>query len=157
MKTLGQMRIGIVCSIVTAALVSACGVTEPPEGFSVAWMVNGCSPVDGPAVDLFLGEVVPVDVSSPTYPHLRISIDASVEALSGNLFTSQDNSASIFVAQRCVVGNECTSATDVTVEFDVAEDSAVEHTGYVQVTLSDGSSIEGSFRATVHSLLVLCG
>ena len=151
------MRQWMACTIVAAVLASGCDVSDPPEGLSVAWMVNGCSPVDGPAVELYLGEAVPVDVTHPTYPHLRIAIDVSVDALSGNRFTLHDSLPSIFLAQHCVDSNDCISATDVTVEFDRTENSPVELFGYLQMTLSDGSSIEGSFRATVYSLLVVCG
>ena len=151
------MRRLMACAIVTTALASGCGVSDPPEGFSVAWIVNGCSPVDGPAVELYLGESVPTDATHPTYPHIRIAIDPAVEALSGNRFTSHDSPPAIFVAQRCGDSTHCVSATDVTVEFDHTESALVEHSGYLQMTFSDGSSIEGSFRAEVYSLLILCG
>jgi len=143
--------------IVVAALGCVADVTDPPEGYPVAWMVNGCSPVDGPAVELFLGETVPVDVSQPSYPHVRIGIEVGVEELSGREFNSLATSSPIFVAQRCFAGDDCISATDATVEFDVADDPSQEVTGYLRLTFADGSSLEGSFQATVHHLLILCG
>ena len=85
--------------------------------------------MDGPAVELFFGETVPVDVGQPFYPHVRVAIDASVEELSGRRFTSRVNSSPIFVAQRCVASNDCISAMDVTVEFVVAEHPSQEFTG----------------------------
>ena len=72
------MRKFLAYTIVVAAFGCAAGLTDPPEGYPVAWMVNGCSPVDGPAVELFFGETVPVDVSQPSYPHARVAGVADV-------------------------------------------------------------------------------
>lgn len=155
--TVGRLCRWLACGV--AITVPACGVhmTDPPDGFPVAWMVNGCSPVDGTAIVLYLGETVPVDVTHPPYPHLSIGIDAVVEGLSGKSFTLQGSPTPVFVAQRCVDSNNCISATDVNVEFDTTEDPTQEHTGFLRMTFPDGSTIAGSFRAAVHHLLVLCG
>ena len=151
------MRKLLACIMAVASLGCMADVTRPPEGFPAAWMVTGCSPVDGPAVELVLGETVPVDISQAPYPHVHVAIDVDVEDLSGRRFTSQDNSSSIFVAQRCVTSNNCVSATDVAVEFEVSDNPSQVHSGSLRLTFSDGSSLEGNFRATVHHLLILCG
>jgi len=138
-------------------IAGACGVTDPPDGFPVAWMVTSCSPVDGPAVDLYLGEVEPTDVSQPTFPHIRISVDAGAEELAGNSFSTQGVAPQIFVTQTCTDEGECVSATGAAVEFENNAGSTIEYSGTVYVTFSDGSSVRGRFEAYLHASLILCG
>lgn len=141
-----------------AIMACGSGVTDPPEGFPVAWMVQGCSPVDGVAVDLFLAETEPADVTKPPYPHIRVSIEAGAEELAHNTFTTQGNPSRIFLVQRCASESQCVSATAATVEFEENDESTVdEFRGYLNLDFSDGSSIQGSFEAHLHALLILCG
>ncbi len=145
------------CASVVATLVFGCGVTEPLDEFPVAWMVTSCSPVDGPAVELYLGQTVPGEASNPSGPHVRIAIDASAEALRGNRYASDDDPPSIFAAQHCVDRDQCQALTSVAVEFDRSGNTTHEYTGHLQITLPDGSKLQGGFHAELHELLILCG
>jgi hypothetical protein len=146
---------------VLAILVSSCRVaqplTEPLDEFPVAWMVTSCSPVDGPAVELFLGHTVPGEASNPSGPLVRIAIDRSAEAVRGNRYTTDDDPPSIFVAQHCVDRNLCQALTSVAVEFDRSGDTSHEYGGQLQITLPDGPRLEGTFHAELHEPLILCG
>ena len=145
------------CASAVATLVFGCGVTEPLDGFPVAWMVTSCSPVDGPAVELYLGQFVPGEASNPAGPHVRIAIDASAEAVRGNRYTADDDLPSIFAAQHCVDLDQCQTLTNAAVEFDHSGDTTNEYTGHVRITLPDGSKLQGRFHAELHELLILCG
>lgn len=151
------MKLLTACAPVLAILASGCGVTEPLDGFPVAWMVTSCSPVDGPAVELYLGQAVPGEASNPSGPHVRIAIDASAEVVRGNRYASDDDPPSIFAAQHCVDRDQCHTLTSVTIEFDDSGDTAKEYTGHLQITLPDGSKLQGRFHAELHELLILCG
>jgi hypothetical protein len=158
------MKSLIACAPVFAILVSGCGVTEPPggfpaapDGFPVAWMVTSCSPVDGPAVELYLGEAVPGESSNPSGPHLRIAIDRRAEAVRGNRYTLDDDPPSIFLAQHCVDRDQFHTLSGVAVEFDDSVNTTHEYTGHLQITLRDGSNLQGGFHAELHQLLILCG
>jgi hypothetical protein len=145
------------CVSVLAILVSGCGVTEPLDEFTVAWMVTSCSPVDGPAVELFLGQTVPGEASNPSGPHVRIAIDRSAEAVRGNRYTTDDDPPTILVAQHCVDRGQCQALTSVAVEFDHSGDTTHEYSGQLQITLPDGPELKGRFQAELHELLILCG
>lgn len=145
------------CAPVLALLGSGCGVTGPLDGFPVAWMVTSCSPVDGPAVELYLGQAVPSESSNPSGPHLRIAIDRRAEAVRGNRYTSHDDPPSIFLAQHCVDRDHCDALTSVAVEFDHSGNTTHEYSGQLQITLPAGSKLQGGFHAELHELLILCG
>jgi len=113
--------------------------------------------VDGPAVDLYLGQAVPGESSNPSGPHLRIAIDASAEAVRGNRYASDDDPPSIFLAEHCVEREQCYALTSVVVEFDHSGNTTHEYTGHLRITLPDGSKLQGRFHAELHELLMLCG
>jgi hypothetical protein len=155
---LGQHLLGGTVLALVLSLISCGGEpTEPPEGFGVAWMITSCSPVDGPAIELYLGEAVPSDVSQPTYPHVRVAIETSENELSGATFSSGDVPSRIFVAQHCTAIDQCTPASSVVVEFSHHDGAAAEYDGYLKMTLPNGASVEGTFRAALHHRLILCG
>jgi len=132
-------------------------VTELLDAFPVAWMVTASSPVDGLAVELYLGQDVPGESSNPTGPHVRIAIDASAEEVRGNRYTADDDPPSIFAAQHCVDRDQCHWLTSVSVEFDHSGDASHHYTGHLQITLSDWSKLQSRFHAELHELLILCG
>jgi ferredoxin len=138
-------------------MAAACGVTDPPDGFPVAWMVQGCSPVDGPAVDLYMAGTEPPDETQQTYPHIRISIDVGADELSGNSFSTRNDPTQIFRMQRCTGEGQCVAASEAAVEFNDNGGSTVEYSGIVYLTFPDGSSVQGSFQANLHAMLILCG
>jgi len=140
-----------------AILASGCGATDPLDGFPVAWMVTSCSPVDGPAVVLFLAQETPDEVSNPSGPHLAIAIDRSAESLRGNRFTLEDDPPSIFSARQCVDADHCSDLTSAAVVFDRSSSATHGYTGQLDVILPDGSMLEGGFSASLYELLILCG
>ena len=106
---------------------------------------------------LFLGQEVPDEVSNPSGPHLAIAIDRSAESLRGNRFTLADDPPSIFSARQCVDADHCSDLTGADVVFDPPSSATHGYTGQLEITLPDGSKLEGGFSATLYELLILCG
>ncbi len=139
-----------------AGLTCQTELASPPEGYPVAWAHNSCAPWDGPAVVLYLGQTLPSDPLSPTYPHLQVSIYSRPTELPGQRFHWEGSAPNEGSARRCVSEYQCLVADAVAVEFGNFQDPAA-YAGSVDVTMPDGSSVAGGFSATKLTYQPLCG
>jgi hypothetical protein len=136
-------------------LATACsGPLEPPEGFAFAYARQGCTPVDGEALWLFLTGTSTNDPAS-ALPRVYIAINRPLEQVTEQTWVF-GRDGDIGSASRCYTQQHCVSAviSRVTVRRFEADSTVV---GEATLRFGDGSTVNGRIRATWIPTRILCG
>ena len=149
------MRRIIVCAaLVAAATACRSDPLEPPEGFAFAYAEQGCTPVDGSALWLFLTGTA-TDDPRATGPRIDIAIYQPIDRVAGQTWVFGGD-GEIGSAYRCYDARICVPGviSRVTIRRIDADSTVV---GEATLRFHDGSTVNGGFRAAWLHEAIYCG
>lgn len=136
-------------------LATACSdPLEPPDGFAFAYAEQGCTPVDGPALWLFLTGAATTD-PQVSAPRINIAINRPLDQVAEQTWVFGGD-GEIGSAFRCYTQQNCVPGviSRVTIRRIEADSTVV---GEATLRFRDGSTVNGGFRAAWLDSVTICG
>jgi hypothetical protein len=147
-----MQRLAHLCTLILIGCTSA--MTGPISELPFTSATNSCGPTDGPAVSITFSSMPPRN-SRVEMPYVTVTILTAVDNLAGRTFrigAASPEGYGGFVGEN----DRRVGAVAGTMRVnDVLRDSSI--VGSANLTLADGSRIEGAFAAPWRTTRILCG